>query len=418
MSASSVSAPLPTDQRCYCVIGGGIIGSWTALHLARAGVQTVMLEQFPGPHTRGSSHGASRVTRMMGDDNLAALDYSFSEFRDLESRTGEQLLVPTGLINIGKPSADDGPDDYCEKYMSIVRAGGDPIDWLSPEELRTRYPHLHYPELGCASDPSGAILLAHKCVAAVQAEYTRLGGRKIEATATEIVPDASIVKVRVSYASGKSEELTFAKVAVCAGPWSRKLLPPGCAQLLSAQCIPVTYWREQGDEEEHRHSVAAGMPVLYNARLKNIYSIPSYEYRGLVKVLVHSGPAADPDLRDLVDLQPTIDYVSRYIAEHLPRLDASKPAIVERCMYTMTPDSKPLIDLYHPNVAIGVGFSGSGFKHSPASGHMVASLLLQREAALPDGFNLSKFRVARFDEGDTHSLKDAGRLLDASGSML
>ena len=87
-------------------------------------------------------------------------------------------------------------------------------------------------------------------------------------------------------------------------------------------------------------------------------------------------------------------------------------------MYTMTPDSQPLIDLEHPRVAVGTGFSGSGFKHSPASGKMVAALLLGEADALPAGFHLRSYRISRFAEDDTFSLKDAGRLLDGTGKML
>ena len=182
-----------------------------------------------------------------------------------------------------------------------------------------------------------------------------------------------------------------------------------------------------------------------NARIANIYAIPSLEYRGLTKVLVHSGPEADPDARDHVDLQPTVDYVSRYVKEHMPRLDHTKPAILETCMYTvrynelrptttptadpkfnarpsqpqMTPDSKPLIDLYHVNVAVGTGFSGSGFKHAPACGLMVASLLLRTAHELPEDFHIQKYRISRFEDGETFDLRDAGRLLDEDGrSML
>ena len=49
------------------VVGGGIIGSWAALHLAEAGVYTTLFEQFPLPHTRGSSHGLSRAFRFLGE---------------------------------------------------------------------------------------------------------------------------------------------------------------------------------------------------------------------------------------------------------------------------------------------------------------------------------------------------------------
>ena len=90
-----------------------------ALQLARAGVPTVLMEQYPMPHTRGASHGASRVIRLLGDDNLAALEYSYAAWEELEKLTGETLLVRTGLINLGP----DG-DEYLAKYMAIVHAGG------------------------------------------------------------------------------------------------------------------------------------------------------------------------------------------------------------------------------------------------------------------------------------------------------
>ena len=233
-----MDARMPKAQP-VCVVGGGIVGSWAALHLARAGVEVVLLEQFPMPHTRGSSHGASRVIRLLGDENLAALEFSYAEWKDLERLVGEQLLVPTGLINLG-PNGDE----YLEKFMGVVQKGGYPATWLSADELQQRFPMLHYPGLGAVSDPSGAILLAHKCVEAVQREFVRLGGRIVQATAEALSPvGEQAVRVSVRHMSGASEEMSFAKVAVCAGPWSKKLLP-GCASLLSAQAIPVTYWRE------------------------------------------------------------------------------------------------------------------------------------------------------------------------------
>ena len=158
-----------------CVIGGGIIGSWTALHLARAGIRTVLMEQFPLPHTRGASHGASRVIRLLGDENLAALEFSYAEWRALEQRSGEQLLVPTGLINLGPEH-----DEYLAKFTAIVRAGGYQVEELDEETLRRTYPAVSYPGLGAVRDPSGAILLAHSCVAAVQREFRQLGGRILQ----------------------------------------------------------------------------------------------------------------------------------------------------------------------------------------------------------------------------------------------
>ena len=54
-----------TEQRVDAiVVGGGVMGASTAWWLARRGVSTVVLEQFEPEHTRGSSHGGSRIFRL------------------------------------------------------------------------------------------------------------------------------------------------------------------------------------------------------------------------------------------------------------------------------------------------------------------------------------------------------------------
>jgi len=67
-------------------------------------------------------------------------------------------------------------------------------------------------------------------------------------------------------------------------------------------------------------------------------------------------------------------------------------------MYTMTPDSEPVIDRLGDRVVIGCGFSGSGFKHSPASGQMLAKLALGRADSLGPGYQLPKYRLYRLEK--------------------
>ena len=86
--------PSNKDTNTFCVIGGGIIGSWTSLHLARAGLPTVLIEQFPFPHTRGSSSGGSRSFRFLGDDDFNVLKYSLNEWLEM----GKKLA----LISLSK----------------------------------------------------------------------------------------------------------------------------------------------------------------------------------------------------------------------------------------------------------------------------------------------------------------------------
>ena len=61
------------------VVGGGAMGSATAWQLARRGADVILLEQFGPGHTRGSSHGSSRIVRLSYADpfyvDLAAAAY-------------------------------------------------------------------------------------------------------------------------------------------------------------------------------------------------------------------------------------------------------------------------------------------------------------------------------------------------------
>ena len=371
------------------VIGGGIIGSWTALHLAEAGVRTTLFEQFPLPHTRGSSHGLSRAFRFLGELELDRLDYSLERWQALEKVTGETLFIKTGLLNFGPPGDPD-----IEKYMAVLRVGGRPFDWLESETIAARFPMLNYSEgWGAAWDPNGGILVAHRCLNAAQSRFLALGGRIVtgQVESVESQGEAGVhIEVR-SNTTGEIESLSFDSTVVCAGPWTAKLVPQ-LRGLLSSLLTPVTYWRDPTGS----YSVSNGFPILFNARLTGIYGLPSCEYHGLVKMLFHGGPETDPDTRDLASFKPYVKKVKRYVRNHLTLLEYRKPAILESCMYTMTPDSDPIIDRLAGNLVVGCGFSGSGFKHSPATGWMLAALALEQEETVPKGFRADRYVMDRF----------------------
>ena len=118
-----------------------------------------------------------------------------------------------------------------------------------------------------------------------------------------------MVTVEMSLPSAPtSSSLTFSRVVVCTGPWTSKLVP-SLGPILTVQAIPVTYWRDT--TASATYSVANNFPVIFNARLTNIYGVPSFEYPGLVKVLSHLGPKVDPDARDKLSTDDVVAYVSR-----------------------------------------------------------------------------------------------------------
>ncbi|NCF73259.1 MAG: FAD-dependent oxidoreductase [Gammaproteobacteria bacterium] len=379
---------LKSSSARVCVIGGGIIGSWTALHLAEAGVQTTLIEQFPLPHSRGSSHGLSRAFRFLGELELGRLDYSLARWLALQKASGETLFIKTGLLNLGPPG-----DPELERFMAVLRDGGRPVEWFENETIATRFPMLSYSEgWGAAWDSDGGILIAHRCLTAVQSKFLALGGRIITGCVKSLKSrDARGVAIEVRCnESGNIETQSFDRTVVCAGPWTAKLVPQLKAHL-SSLLTPVTYWRDPTGS----YSAASGFPIIFNARLTGIYGLPSCEYPDLMKMLYHGGPEADPDERDLVSSKSFVKKVKHYVRDHLPLLDHEKPAIMETCMYTMTPDGNPVIDRLDNTMVIGCGFSGSGFKHSPATGMMLAALALEQDEAIPIEFRADRYTLGR-----------------------
>jgi sarcosine oxidase/L-pipecolate oxidase len=379
---------LNKESASVCVVGGGIIGSWAALHLAEAGVHTTLIEQFPLPHTRGSSHGLSRAFRFLGEHELDRLDYALSRWQALEDATGETLFVKTGLLNFGPP---EDPD--LEHFMEVLRNSERPVEWLDSETIAARFPMLSYPEeWGAAWDPDGGLLVAHQCLNSVQSQLLARGGQIVTGRVVSLEPDThSGVRIDVRpNAVGATETLSFDRAVVCAGPWTARLLPQ-LKELLRSLLTPVTYW----SDPTNSYSASGGLPILFNARLTGIYGLPSYEYPGLVKMLYHGGPEADPEARDTASVEEYVAQVAAYVRDHLPLLNNSEPAIRETCMYTMTSDSNPIIDRLTDNMVVGCGFSGSGFKHAPATGRMLAALALDQDEAIPAGFRADRYVLSR-----------------------
>ncbi|MCP4046823.1 MAG: FAD-dependent oxidoreductase [Gammaproteobacteria bacterium] len=379
---------LKSSSAQVCVIGGGIIGSWAALHLAEAGVQTTLIEQFPLPHTRGSSHGLSRAFRFLGELELGRLDYSLTRWMTLQQTINERVFVKTGLLNFG-PSGD--PD--LEGFMNVLKRGKRPVEWLDKKTIANRYPMLNYAQdWGAAFDPNGGILIAHRCLNAVQSRFIKLGGKivtgTVESFESQGARDVTITTRNLD--SNTVDSQSFDRAVVCAGPWTAKLVPSLKAHL-SSLLTPVTYWHDPTGS----YSASSGFPIIFNARLTGIYGLPAYEYPGMMKMLSHGGPESDPDQRDLVSSEDYVRKVKHYVKEHLPLLNHEKPAIQETCMYTMMSDGTPVIDRLNDTTVIGCGFSGSGFKHSPATGLMLAALALGQDEAIPTEFRADRYILRR-----------------------
>src|SRR5437867_3405029 len=92
------------------VVGGGVMGCAAACQLAKDGQRVSLLEQFAIGNRRGSSHGASRLFRLIHDgmDYVQLARAAFTAWRELEAESGERLMQPVPGLDLGSTHALKG----------------------------------------------------------------------------------------------------------------------------------------------------------------------------------------------------------------------------------------------------------------------------------------------------------------------
>jgi glycine/D-amino acid oxidase-like deaminating enzyme len=88
------------------------------------------------------------------------------------------------------------------------------------------------------------------------------------------------------------------------------------------------------------------------------------------------------------------------------RLAGVDPAPVETvaCLYTETPTRDFVIDRHpeYPQIVVGAGFSGRGFKFGVGMGRLLADLTFSPPGDYSSPFWLDAFRLTRFRDAAAH----------------
>jgi monomeric sarcosine oxidase len=366
------------------VVGVGGSGSAAVRHLAQAGHTVVGFEQFELGHTRGSSHGESRILRYTYPDPLktSMVRESLRLWLELQEQAGEELFVRTGSVFLGSDSDQD--------VLATERAmeqSGLPYERLTADTIQERFPALRLQrnEVGLFQPESG-MLRAGACVLA-NARVARDAGAAIhEHTAVvDILARGGEVIIRTD----TGLEQVFDSVIVTAGAWSGKLFArlnipftPTLQQVVYLNIARNAEWFE-----------AARFPVWVDNTL-NYYGFPSDGRIEGIKFASHEhGERIDPDgARDGVD-DAYIQRAVKYAAIRMPDL-GPELSYAHTCVYTNTPDDEFVFDQVPdaPNVWLVSGCSGHGFKFTVLLGKMAADLATGRSPS----HDISRLSMRRF----------------------
>jgi sarcosine oxidase subunit beta len=370
----------------FVILGAGVMGASIAFHLAqrKAGRVVVIDKDHVG---RGGSGRSSALIRMHysfpAEVQLALV--SLRIFERWEELVGEApLFQKTGFIRIVHPNEVE----RLKRNVEMQRKLGVNVSLISQKQLQELQPDwavddvelaAHEPDSGYGDGAAVAndFLARARDLGVCYLPRTRATGlRAVAGHIQGVTTDQGVIDSPV--------------VVTATGPWTRPLF-----QQIGFD-LPI-------EPEYHQVAILINAPDMKSVGCACIDSGTQTYFRpdGADKFLVgdfYGQRPADPDHFPQRASDESLEEVLERACRRVPKLDRAEVMRGVTGIYDMTPDSRPLLGEI-PGVAglhVCAGFSGMGFKISPAVGLVMSELLLDGTGKT---VNISAFRPSRFAEG-------------------
>lgn len=366
------------------LIGGGAHGASLAFHLASRGVKVAVLEK--SNIAAGATGRSSGLVRMHYDlEAEARLAWeSFQWFRDWKERVGgESGFTRTGFLQLVKREHVDLLRTNTAMLqrigVSALLVTADDVKRLAPFLVTDDFDLAAYePESGYADPVSTATSLMN-------------AARQRGAT---FIPDCTVTGItlqsgRVSGASTSRGDFSAPIVVNAAGAWATKVCE------MAGVDLPLSTW-------SHDTMFVVRPPELHLPH-PTVIDFPNSMYFRPEGALTLVGLEDGNPLGESPD--NSSDHARKgFVEKAIDRICKRVPAMENGSLHSahggydgITPDQHPAIGPIGPEgFWLDCGFSGTGFKISPATGLCVAEWILD---GAPKTVDISIFTPTRFAEG-------------------
>lgn len=381
---------MSTETASIVIIGGGLEGVATAWALAQRGITDVVVceRDTVGGGMTGKSSGIVRCH--YGVSSLAAMAaIGLEVFEKAEEIFGTDIgFRQTGyVVGVGEPNVEN-----LRKSLAAQREVGVQTEEMDVSEVAKLWPAADLePFAAFGWEERGGYGDAYQTAQAFAASARAAGVRiKQGTTVSGLLTDGErVIGVELADHSTISADT----VVVATGVWTKPFLDKYGID------VPITVHREQ-IVMIHPGMELGAVPV-FSDLVSLQYVRP--DVRG--EILFGNSDLAELEVAnpdgylnraDEAFLDLTVDKVGTRFPAFT---DASITSSYAGC-YDVTPDWNPVISTGPlDGLVIAAGFSGHGFKISPAVGRLVADLVVDgrsNDPRIPE----SDFRLSRFDDGD------------------
>jgi sarcosine oxidase subunit beta len=361
------------------IIGGGVMGTSTAFHLAEAGVGVVLLERAELA-SGSTSRAAGGVRAQFSDElNIQIAQRSLAAFADFGRRPGWEIdFKQVGYLFVLSKQPDV---DEFRRSVALQNQHGVPSHLLTAAQTRQACPLLEGEDIiaGAFSPTDG-----HVTPEAVVQGYA-YGARAHGADIRVSCPALDITTRDGRVAGVVTEQGTIAtETVICvAGAWSR-----GCAAMVGVE-LPVFPLRRQILFTEAVPGLDTDLPMTID------FASSFYFHREGPGLLMGM---SDPNERPGFSVETSDDWIPRLmgiVQRRAPRIAAAGIRGGWAGLYEMSPDHNAIIgeSAAVSRFLYATGFSGHGFLQGPAVGEILRDLVLGR----PTSVDIAPFSVERFD---------------------
>lgn len=369
------------------IVGAGIVGASIAYQLTSAGCGNVVIldrESSQGKGSTGKSMGGVRA-QFSTPVNIRMSLFSIPFFRDFDQTMGHPsgyraqgyLFVATVARHLEYLRAN---------YQRQAAAGLTTASLVSRDDIVKMIPQLRSDDIigGSFCSTDGFV-----------DPYSVMTGFTLRALdqGAQLIRDAPVMGLTLDSQGIASVETTQGSIATrtvvnCAGAWSAEVAKMAGIDLpvepLRRMLVPT----EPFDKVAHTAPMVVDMSTGFHFRPE-----------GLGLLLAWNDPEEKPGYRTNFD-RGFIEKILTRAVDRVPVFEELEvnPSRAWAGLYEMTPDHHPVLGaapgvrgLYFAN-----GFSGHGVMHSPATGKILADLILKGTTDLIDAKLLD---YARFAEG-------------------
>ncbi len=214
---------LPASARVI-IVGGGIIGCSAAYHLARRGVDVLLLERHR--FTSGSTwHAAGLVGQLRTSANITRLlGYSVDLYARLEAETG----TATGWKQNGGLRLACNADRWIEveRQATTARSFGLDMHLLTPAEAQALWPIMTVDDLiGAAFLPTDGQANPSDITQALVKGARMAGARLVEDTTVTAISTANgrVTGIDIQSPATGPHHIACEKLVLCCGLWTAEL---------------------------------------------------------------------------------------------------------------------------------------------------------------------------------------------------